>query len=385
MPQTTVLERVTLTHFRNLATQTVACGPGVHLVSGPNGAGKTNLLDACYYLCLTRSHFAYGDASAVAHGQRWLRLEGHFARGDRSERIALKLQPRKGKTVERGGVAYDSLAEHIGLLPAVMISPADIELAVGGPEERRRFLDQTISQYDPRYLAALVTYHRVLRQRNALLKSVDHPLELDLSLLVGYDRQLLAPAQVVHEARTAFAKTLEPHFRELYAAICGGVETPGIAYRSKLAERPYAELLMQTRDRDLALARTNAGPHRDELELLLEGEGLRRYASQGQLKTFVLALRLAQARLLRRERDATPIVLLDDLFDRLDPSRVQHLIDVLTREDYAQVFITDTHAARLEALRVDGAEAHYYDVRDGVVTRRDLAPAEAVDNPPAIG
>lgn len=373
----TVLEVLTAANFRNLAAQTVACGPGVHFVSGPNGAGKTNLLDACYYLCLARSHFPYGDASAVAHGSNWLRLEGRFTAGGRAERIALKLQPRKGKTVERGGAAYDSLAEHIGLLPAVMISPADVALVVGGPEERRRFLDQTISQYDPRYLAALLAYNRVLRQRNALLKAVEHPLELDLSLLAGYDRQLLGPAQVVHEARAAFASTLEPHFAELYAAICGGAEVPALAYRSKLAERPYAELLLRSRDQDVALARTNAGPHRDELELALDGEGLRRFASQGQLKTFALALRLAQARLLRLERGKTPIVLLDDLFDRLDSARVQHLVDLLTREDYAQVFITDTHPERLRALRVEGREVHHYAVEGGVVTKREPAAAAA--------
>ena len=365
----TVLERLRVTNFRNLAAQTVPCGPGMHFVSGPNGAGKTNLLDACYYLCLTRSHFPYGDASAVVHGENWLRLEGTFTVGERTERIALKLQPRKGKTVERNGAAYDSLAEHIGLLPAVMISPADVDLVAGPPEERRRFLDQTVSQYDAGYLSALVALNRVLRQRNALFKSVDHPLELDLSLLASYDRQLLAPAARIVEARAAFAKTIEPVFAEFYAAISGGAEAPGLRYRTKLRERPYDELLQRTRDADVALGRTTSGPHRDELELSLGGEGLRKFASQGQLKTFVLALRLAQARMLRREHGRTPIVLLDDLFDRLDPSRVQHLVDLLAREDYAQVFITDTHPERLASLRVEGRSAHYYSVADGVVEK----------------
>ena len=376
--QPTFLETLKTVNFRNLTAQTVTCGPGLHFVSGPNGAGKTNLLDACYYLCLARSHFPYGDSSAVAHGINWLRLEGSFTAGERTERIALKLQPRKGKTVERNGVAYDTLAEHIGLLPAVMISPADIDLVAGPPEARRRFLDQPISQYDGGYLRALLTYNRVLRQRNALLKACDHPLELDLGLLAGYDRQLLGPAERINEARSAFAITIEPHFRELYAAICGGVEEPGLGYRSKLSERPLNELLLRTRDQDVALGRTNAGPHRDDLELTLGGEGLRRYASQGQLKTFALALRLAQARLLRREHGRTPIVLLDDLFDRLDPARVQHLVDLLADEEYAQVFITDTHPERLAALEVGGRQAHYYAVEAGVVTRREQ---RAVENP----
>ena len=363
----TSVERLKVTHFRNLVTQAVAFGRGVHFVSGPNGAGKTNLLDAIYYLCVGRSHFPYGDASAIAHAQTWLRLEGEFRLGDKTERIALKLQPRKGKTIERNGAAYEAIVEHVGLLPAVMISPADIELVVGGPEERRRFMDQTIAQYDPAYLKALLAYNKLLKLRNALLKDAPHPLEVDLTLLATYDRQLEAPAQAVHEARRAFVELARPAFAERYAAICGGTELPDIAYRSKLAERPYRELLMRTRDQDLYLKRTHAGPHRDELELRLGGEGLRKFASQGQLKSFVIALRLAQAALLRELNAKSPILLLDDLFDRLDPARVQHLVDLVQRDDYAQVFVTDTHPDRLLAIDVAGAPARYYAVDAGAV------------------
>ena len=367
MSDGTVLEALTLANFRNLAAQKLTLGPGLHFVSGPNGAGKTNLLDAIYYLCIGRSHFSYGDSSAIAHDENWLRLAGQFSVGSAREAIALKIQPRKGKSIERNGVAYDSIVEHVGRLPAVMISPSDIELVVGGPDERRRFLDQTLSQTDPQYLKTLLTYNRLLKLRNALLKDAAHPLEVDLTLLGTYDRQLEAPAQRIFEKRRDFVISFQPDFSELYATICGGVETPALQYASKLAERPYRELLMQSRDHDLYLKRTNVGPHRDELDLKLAGEGIRKFASQGQIKTFVISLRLAQARVLGRLRGRTPILLLDDLFDRLDPARVQHLVDLVQAEDYAQVFVSDTHPDRLLAIDVRDAPARYYSVAEGKI------------------
>jgi len=248
-----------------------------------------------------------------------------------------------------------------------MISPADIELAIGGPEERRRFLDQTISQYDPAYLKALISYNRLLKLRNALLKSTEHPLELDLTLLSTYDKQLEAPASLIFERRRSFITALKEDFELLYKAISGEQEVAGITYRSKMSERPYPELMMKHRDQDVVLRRTNAGPHRDELELLIDDQHLRHYASQGQLKTAVLALRLAQARVLKTHNQKVPILLLDDLFDRLDPARVQHLIDLIASEGYAQVFVTDTHPDRLKSLEVRNLTAQYYLVADGVV------------------
>ncbi len=362
-----ILSSLTLVHFRNLAEQKLQFGPGIHFVSGANGAGKTNLLDAIYYLCSTRSHFSYGDAAAVAHQHKWLRLAGVFMLGGKTEHITLKMQPRKGKTIERNKVAYTSLIEHIGLLPVVMISPADIELAIGGPEERRRFIDQTIAQYDQQYLRALVTYNKLLKLRNALLKAAAHPLEIDLTLLATYDAQLAAPARLIHAARISFVEELEPLFAELYQAISGGAERPGVSYESRLHERPYQELLMQSRDQDTYLKRTNVGPHRDELALLLNGESLRRYASQGQLKSVLLALRLAQSRMLRAHQEKTPLLLLDDLFDRLDPQRVQALINLVQAEQYAQIIVTDTHAERLRQIDVEATAVHYYHVEEGVV------------------
>ncbi len=367
MSEAPMLQELSVAHFRNLEDASFSFGKGIHLIGGANGMGKTNLLDSIYYLCLTRSHFRYGDAATVKHGEKWLRLVGHFVLGQKKERITLKLQPRKGKTVERNGSPYDSLADHIGLLTAVMISPADIELAIGGPEERRRFLDQTISQYDPAYLKALMAYNRLLKLRNALLKSTEHPLELDLTLLHTYDAQLEPPANYIHKARKAFVADLKADFELLYKAISGDREVAGVEYKSKLSERPYNELMLRYRDQDTVLRRTNAGPHRDELELLIDGQNLRRFASQGQLKTVVLALRLAQARVLKAHNNKVPILLLDDLFDRLDPSRVQHLIDLIADEGYAQIFVTDTHPERLKSLEVHDLTANYYLVEEGRV------------------
>ncbi len=367
MSEATILETLRVTGFRNLAAQELTFGAGVHLVGGANGMGKTNLLDAIYYLCLTRSHFSYGDAGALAHGADFFRIAGRFLSGERVEHIVVRSQARKPKVVERNGSTYASLVEHVGLLPAVMISPSDIELVIGGPDERRRFTDQTISQYDPVYLQALLTYNRILKLRNAHLKAAGHPLKVDPALLAAYDAQMLAPAQTIHEGRKGFAETLITEFTELYRAIGTEAETPDITYASKLAERPLAELLSRSRTRDAFLGRTNVGPHRDDLSLTLNGEALKKYASQGQLKTFVVALRLAQARLLAKRQDHAPILLLDDIFDRLDPERVQQLVDVVVGEHYAQVFVTDTHEERLRQLRIDDATAHHHRVTDGQV------------------
>ncbi len=368
MSEATLLKTLRVMNFRNLAAQEVAFGEGIHLVGGANGMGKTNLLDAIYYLCLTRSHFSYGDASAIAHDTDFFRIAGRFLFGQRTENIVVRHQSRKTKIVERNGAPYDSLVEHVGLLPAVMISPSDIELVIGGPEERRRFMDQTISQYDPRYLKALITYNRVLKLRNAHLKDAGHPLRVDLTLLHAYDAQMVAPAGAIHAARVSFAETLTEEFVQLYAAIARVAEDARVEYVSKLAERPFGESLLRSRDRDALLGRTNVGPHRDDLQLLLDGEPLRKFASQGQLKTFVLAMRLAQARLLSSRQSHAPILLLDDIFDRLDPERVQHLVDLVLGEHYGQVFVTDTHQERLRQLRIEQTEAHYHEVIDGHVS-----------------
>jgi len=374
----TVLEELKLVQFRNLEQQTLQFGAGVHFVSGANGQGKTNLLDAIYYLCLSRSHFRYGDASAVQHGTKFLRLAGKFTTNKRVESIVLKLQPRKGKTIERNGVAYASLVEHIGLLPAVMISPADIELVVGGPEERRRFIDQTICQYDASYLQALVKYNRLLKSRNALLKSAAHPLEIDLRLLATYDHQLSEPAQYIHTARNQFVKVLSEVVQKLYGQLSGDAERLKADYVSRLSERPLLELLLASRDQDTLLRRTNVGVHRDELALLLNDENVRKFASQGQLKSIVLALRLTQARILSSHRGKQPVLLLDDLFDRLDPDRVQRLMSLVQHEQYDQVFVTDTDAERLQALEVEGVQVHYHTVEQGRVIsqpKSSTAPA----------
>ncbi len=370
MSEATILEHLSVTNFRNLLPQDISFGEGIHLVGGGNGMGKTNLLDAIYYLCLTRSHFSYGDAGAIAHGSDFFRVVGRFLSGQRVENVVVRHQSRKTKVVERNGTPYTSLVEHVGLLPAVMISPSDIELVIGGPEERRRFMDQTISQYDPLYLQALLVYNRVLKLRNAHLKAAGHPLQIDLTLLSAYDAQLLAPAQTIYEGRVSFAETLTTELVDLYSAIGTADELPGLAYVSKLADRPFNELLLRSRDRDAFLGRTNVGPHRDDLSLTLADEALKKFASQGQLKTFVLAMRLAQARLLAKRQQHAPILLLDDIFDRLDPKRVQQLIDVVVGEHFSQVFVTDTHQERLRRLRIDEAAAHYYEVVEGLVVAR---------------
>ena len=369
MSSSTVAETIGFTQFRNLEPFELQLGAGVHVLTGPNGAGKTSVLDVLHYLCLGRSNFGYGDAASITHDKRWSRLTGTFATGERREHIVVKLQARKPKAIERNGATYGALTEHVGLLPVVMISPDDMALVVDGPDERRRYINQTISQYDRAYLQALVAYNRLLKQRSALLKATAHPLELDLKLIETYDEQLEPLVKSIAEARRGFVERLEPMYRAMYGQISAEAEQASLELRDSLQGRPFRETMRRFRDQDVFLSRTHVGPHRDELELLLDGQTLRRYASQGQRKSVALALRLAQAELLRTTRQRAPLLLLDDLFDRLDPDRVRQLLQLVTQLPVDQIVITDTDAHRMrEATAQIEERVVFHHVEKGLVS-----------------
>ncbi|MBL7814602.1 MAG: DNA replication/repair protein RecF [Saprospiraceae bacterium] len=365
------LEKIILTNFKNYANQTLVFDLQFNAFVGLNGVGKTNLLDAIYYLCMCKSYFLSSDSDTILRGADFMRLEGIFKKNSSEEKIAAKVQPRKKKIFERHDVPYSALSEHIGLIPIVMIAPDDTELIKEGSEERRRFLDNTLSQLDKNYLNHLIFYNRVLEQRNSLLKKYANneggqSQELD-SLLGIYEIQLLPAARYIFQKRHQFIQEFEPIFNETYQKISGAKESVKIVFDSQLnsiltkkegVDTSELNLWLASRAKDKILQRTTFGIHRDDLGFEMGDKSVKKFGSQGQLKSFVIALKLAQYEILRGSKFEQPILLLDDIFDKLDEERVNNLLQLIVSQSYGQVFITDTHEERIKAI-FETTSIHY--------------------------
>lgn len=361
------LSSIALTQFKNYGRQDLTFNPRLNCFVGQNGAGKTNLIEAVYYLCMGKSYTGSPDQYVVRHGDDLSRLAGVFSvEGKKQDKIVVKIQKRKRKIIERNGAAYDRLAEHVGRYPVVVIVPDDSNLVLEGSETRRRLLDNSLSQADPVYLRYLITYNKLLANRNALLKELDGRKDTT-GLLDVYDIQMAEPASYLHAQRQAFIAPFTERLIAAYAAISGNREAVNVTYRSHLTDKSWAELLEERREKDRVLQRTSAGIHRDDLVFTQEGHPLRRVASQGQLKSFVLSLKLAQYRLLQQTTKRTPILLLDDIFDKLDRQRVGQLLELVLGSTFGQVFLSDTDPERVASLlREDATEWKRFLVEDGV-------------------
>lgn len=358
-----------MVQFKNYAGEEFFFNPVVNCIVGQNGMGKTNLLDAIYYLCMGKSYFGLSDSFVVQQGTGFFRLEGDLMLDERKERVVAKVEPRKRKEFERDRVVYERLSEHVGRYPVVIIVPDDTHLVTEGSEVRRRLLDNTLSQLDEAYLRALIQYNKLLKQRNALLKQAEGRV-LSEDLLSVYDEQMAPPAAYIHQQRQALIAAYEPIFLQAQQAISGEGEQVGIRYKSALAEQDLLGLLQANREKDRILERTTVGIHKDDLVFTQEDRPLKRMASQGQLKTFVLALKLAQYRFLQQEKGVTPLLLLDDIFDKLDPSRVQQLIAYILAEDFGQVFLSDTDPARVQQVLAGQTVEHStFQIESGQATK----------------
>jgi DNA replication and repair protein RecF len=360
------LEKITLTNFKNYASQTLAFGEHINAFVGLNGMGKTNLLDAIYYLCMCKSYFLSSDSDVILRGADFLRLEGIFQKNNQREKIVSKVQARRKKIFERNDVAYNALSEHIGFLPIVMIAPDDTELIKEGSEDRRRFMDNTLSQLDNTYLKHIIFYNRVLEQRNSLLKkysdTVGQSIDFE-NLLTIYEQQMLPSAIYVFQKRQEFVKDFEPIFNVFYQKISDAQEDVKVVYDSTFGslvtqnatnESHEKNLWLGSRQKDKILQRTTFGIHRDDLGFEMGGKSVKKFGSQGQLKSFVIALKLAQYEILRGVKTEPPILLLDDIFDKLDEQRVKNLLQLIVNQAYGQIFITDTHEERIKEIFTNG-------------------------------
>jgi DNA replication and repair protein RecF len=325
--------------------------------------GKTNLLDAIYYLSFCKSSSNSVDSLNILHNADFLMLRGNYLFDENEEEIYCAIKRRAKKQFKRNKKEYERLAEHIGVLPLVLVSPADSELIAGGSEERRKFVDGVISQYDKRYLNSLLHYNNALKQRNSLLKEETPVNETLFDVL---EEQMLLYGQYIYEQRERFVADFVPVFREIYAKISDEIENVNLSYTTQYHERDLLSYIRQTRERDLLIGFSSAGVHKDDLELLLDGYPIKRVGSQGQNKTCLISLKLAQYKFLQRIHGFSPILLLDDMFDKLDSRRVAQIIEFVSNDDFGQIFITDTNRENLDALLTQIAqESFIFQVENG--------------------
>ena len=374
-----ILNKLSIINYKNIQEATLTLSPKMNCFIGHNGAGKTNLLDAVYYLSFCRSAYSSMDSQVIRHDQDFFVVEGEYTddRGVRSEdqdelrKLSIYCGMKRGtkKHFKCNKKEYKRLSQHIGLIPLIFVSPADTYLVDGGGEERRRLMDMVISQYDNLYLDALNHYNKALQQRNTMLKMEEEP---DLELMSIWEEQMAAEGEVIYEKRSAFVQELIPVFQQIYQQISDDKESVSLRYVSHGQRGPLLEVIQRDRMKDRAVGYSLHGIHRDDLEMLLGDYPMRREGSQGQLKTFVIAMKLAQFSFLKRTcSKTTPLLLLDDIFDKLDAHRVERIVNLVASEEYGQIFITDTNRDHLDKiLQANSFDYQLFSEEDGEVTER---------------
>ena len=340
------LHSISLTQFKNYSNRSFRFNERIVGICGNNGLGKTNLLDAIHYLCFTKSYFTR-DTLTIQNGQQGFRVDGSLELSDKKEKAICILRETGKKEFLVNDAAYEKFSEHIGRYPCVIIAPDDIQIITDGSEERRRFLDALLSQIDKDYLQHLINYNKILLQRNSLLKSFYETGNKNLPLLEVLDEQLLKPGNYIFEKRKQFLVSFLPAVKKLYTEIAKQEEETELHYQSELNQCSFSELLHLNRQRDIVAQRTTGGIHRDDLVFNLTGQLFKNIASQGQRKSLLFALKLAEMDVLRENKGFAPLLLLDDVFEKLDEDRIANLLYRVCIENKGQVFITDTNEARL--------------------------------------
>lgn len=365
------LDHIILTNFKNYSKECLDFdGKQFIFLSGKNGMGKTNLLDAIYYLCMGKSYFSLLDKGLILHGETFFRVEAQFSNQEKEYKIVAKIAKGKKKVFECNNKAYGKLSEHIGLLPIVFIAPDDTALIREGSEARRKFLDNSLSQIDAVYLNQLILYNKILKQRNAALKQMAQSGQFSENLLQAYDQQLAPAAQYIFSQRKTFLKEFIPILEDIYRQISKGHESISCEYASPLEGVDFLALLALNREKDKILQRTTKGVHKDDLDFIITDYPIKKYGSQGQQKTFVIALKLAQYQMLKNKKNQDPILILDDIFDKLDAQRVNELIILLSEQSYGQVFITDTQQDRLQTIFKDfQLQFNHFKIDEGHATK----------------
>lgn len=360
------LKKVSLINFKNIEQEDISLCPSINCFVGDNGAGKTNIIDAVYYLSMCKSSFPMTDGQSIRHGAEFFLLDGDYTTDQgKTENVVCSFLRKGSKVLKRNGKDYERLSDHVGLIPVVIVSPADGVLISDSADERRRYLNAFISQLDRTYLSAAMRYNAVLAERNKLLK-----ISSDEDMLQIYDRQLVEHGNILYAKRKEIVAQLKPIVAQYYHALSADREQVELEYKSELNNTSFEELLLASRQRDIVNAFTTSGVHRDDVVFKIGNYPLRKYGSQGQQKSFLIALKLAQYSIVTNRCGERPILLLDDLFDKLDAGRVEQLIQLVSNESFGQIIITDCNRERLHTIldRVGGGYS-LFEVQNGALKR----------------
>lgn len=345
-----ILKALSLINYKNFESASFTLDAKINCFVGNNGVGKTNVLDAIYHLSFGKSYFNPITTQNINHQADFFVIDGIYDKNDRDEKVIVSAKRGQKKVIKRNGKIYERFSDHIGFLPLVIISPADRDLIIEGSETRRKFMDGVISQSDKAYLNTLIKYNKTLSQRNALLKYFNANHTFNADTLSIYNQQMHELGTVLHKKRTKFLEDFTPIFKKRYAAISGDKEAVKLKYKSQLNDAPLSQLFEENLKKDRTLQYTSVGTHRDDLSFKIESHPIKKFGSQGQQKSYLIALKLAQFDFIKAQSNTTPILLLDDIFDKLDESRVTQIIDLVNDDNFGQLFISDTHADRTEAI-----------------------------------
>lgn len=344
------LKRISLLNYKNFSEVDFELDAKINCFVGKNGIGKTNILDAIYHLANGKSYFNPLAVQNIKHNEDFFVVDGEFEKNERSEQILCSLKKGQKKILKRNGKIYEKFSDHIGFIPLVIISPADSDLIIEGSETRRKFIDSVISQLDSSYLQKLIQYQKIIIQRNALLKyfALNHVFENDT--LSIYNEQLNTLGQAIFEKRRHFLADFIPVFNKYHQDITQSAETVQLVYQSDLFEKDMLTLLEENINKDRSLNYTSVGVHKDDLSFEIDNHPIKKFGSQGQQKSFLIALKLAQFDFVKKQSGEKPILLFDDIFDKLDEFRVSKIIEMVNNEEFGQLFISDTHSERTENI-----------------------------------
>ncbi|MGF1554672.1 DNA replication/repair protein RecF [Paucihalobacter sp.] len=343
-----VLQTLSLLNYKNFESQSFDFDNKINCFVGENGKGKTNVLDAIFHLAIGKSYFNPITTQNIKHDEAFFVIDGVFEKLEREEKIVVSFKKGQKKIIKRNGKIYDKFSDHIGFIPLVIISPADRDLIIEGSETRRKFIDTVISQGDRGYLQNLINYNKVLAQRNALLKYFALNNTFNKETLEVYNEQLDKYGAEIHTKRSVFLEQFIPIFKSRYKAISNNKETIDIAYKSDLFEVDLKSLLQLNINKDKALQYTSVGTHKDDLNFEIDQYPIKKFGSQGQQKSFLIALKLAEFDFIKQQSGVSPILLLDDIFDKLDENRVAQIIELVNNDNFGQLFLSDTHPERTE-------------------------------------